>query len=214
MLKINIQPVTAFAQNCSLLICPDTRHAILVDPGGDPDILIELIKQNKCSLQSIVLTHGHLDHVGAAKVLASHFNVKVIGPHVDDKFWFDALPQQAQMFGFSAIEPFLPDTWLTHGDEILFGNEQLEVRHCPGHTPGHIVLIHHISQSIIVGDVLFKGSIGRTDFPKGDQVQLIHSIKTQIFTLADDFVVYPGHGPTTTIGVEKKTNPYVSGRFG
>ena len=214
MLKINIQPVTAFAQNCSLIICSESDHAILVDPGGDPDILIELINQNKCSLQSIVLTHGHLDHVGAAKVLAEHFNVKIVGPQIDDKFWFDALPQQAQMFGFSPIEPFLPDSWLTDGDDIVLGNQQLEVRHCPGHTPGHIVLIHHASQRIIVGDVLFKGSIGRTDFPKGDQAQLINSIKTQILTLPDDFVVYPGHGPTTTIGVEKQTNPYVSGRFG
>lgn len=214
MLKINIQPVTAFAQNSSLLICPVTQQAVLVDPGGDPQILIDLVDKNDCNLERILLTHGHLDHVGAAKVLAEHFGVTMIGPHIDDKFWFDALPQQAQMFGFSPIEAFLPDAWLGHGDEISFGEQQLAVRHCPGHTPGHVVFINHASQSVIVGDVLFKGSIGRTDFPKGDQAQLIHSIKTQLFTLPGEFIVYPGHGPSTTIGEERQTNPYLSGRFG
>ncbi|MDP4982275.1 MBL fold metallo-hydrolase [Pseudoalteromonas tunicata] len=213
-MHVIIEPVTAFAQNCSLLICEQSAQAVMIDPGGDPQQLIALTTKQGCKVVKIILTHGHLDHVGAAKELAEYFQVDIIGPHHDDQFWLDALPQQAQMFGFNAAEPFLPTSWLVHQQRVHFGEQELEVRHCPGHTPGHVVLISHQDKFVIAGDVLFKGSIGRTDFPKGNQAQLVSSIKQQLFDLPDSYVVYPGHGPITTIGDEKRHNPFLSGRFG
>ena len=213
-MKVVAVPVTGFAQNCRIIICEQTNKAALVDPGGDAEKLQAELAALNCELEAIYLTHGHLDHVGAAKQLADHFSVDIIGPHLDDKFWFDALPMQAQMFGFAAIAPFYPTKWLAHGDTITVGELALAVRHCPGHTPGHVVFYHQDSEQLIVGDVIFQGSVGRTDFPKGDSAQLLKSIKSEILSFPDDVAILPGHGPNTTVGHERRTNPFISGRFG
>ncbi len=213
-MQVIVVPVTGFAQNCRIIICPQTNKAALVDPGGDAEKLLAKLTSLNCHVEAIFLTHGHLDHVGAAKQLAQHFGVEIIGPHSDDKFWFDALPMQAQMFGFNPITPFYPNKWLEHGDTIKVGKLELVVRHCPGHTPGHVVFYHPSSAQVIVGDVIFQGSIGRTDFPKGDSAQLIASIQSEILSLSDEVAILPGHGENTRVGVERKTNPFIRGRFG
>lgn len=185
-----------------------------VDPGGDIDKLISAATAQKVNIDKVILTHGHLDHVGGTVAIARHFNVPIIGPHIGDKFWLDGLMQQSQMFGFPPATPFAPDKWLDDKETISLGSLTLEVLHCPGHTPGHVVLVERASNKVIVGDVIFAGSIGRTDFPQGNQQQLIDAIKQKIMVLPDDMTIYPGHGPTTTVAVEKATNPYVSGKFG
>lgn len=185
-----------------------------VDPGGNVEQLIKAAKDNHVEIEKIILTHGHLDHVGGTTAIASHFNVPIIGPHKGDKFWLDGLMQQSQMFGFPPASPFEPTQWLNDNDTISVGTLTLEVLHCPGHTPGHVALVERSSNRIIVGDIIFAGSIGRTDFPQGNQPQLIDSIKRKILSLPEDMMIYPGHGPTTTVGTEKATNPYVSGQWG
>ena len=214
MLEVITNPVTPFAQNSNLLICQNTKQAVIVDPGGDSDKLIAKITESGCDLVAILLTHGHLDHVGAAKTLATHYDVKISGPHVGDKFWLDALPKQSEMFNFPIAQVFSPDTWFEAGDRFVFGKLELEVRFTPGHTPGHVIFIEHQTKRVFVGDVLFNGSVGRTDFPGGNAAQLKQSIESEIYSLDDEYTVYPGHGPTTTVGHEKRTNPFTSGRFG
>lgn len=214
MINIITVPVTGFAQNCRFIVCEQTKKAAVVDPGGDINKLKQVIEQYQLCLVAVYLTHGHLDHVGAAKQLCDEFNIDMIGPHQDDKFWFDALPMQAQMFGFVGVEPFYPDKWLADGDTISVGDLHFEVRHCPGHTPGHVVFYQAEHKQLIVGDVIFKGSVGRTDFPKGDSEQLLASIKSKILQLDDDIAILPGHGPNTTVGAERRTNPFISGKFG
>ncbi|MCQ8876906.1 MBL fold metallo-hydrolase [Pseudoalteromonas shioyasakiensis] len=206
--------VTPFSQNCRIVICQQTRQAFIVDPGGDADKIIAELARHTVVIKSIVLTHGHLDHVGAAKQLADHFNVQIVGPQKDEQFWFDALPMQAQMFGFVPIQPFYPDVWLEAGDTYEVGDLSFAVRHCPGHTPGHVIFYEARHQVVLVGDVIFNGSVGRTDFPKGDAQQLLHSIKTQVLTLPDETRILSGHGPDTTVGVERISNPFISGKFG
>jgi glyoxylase-like metal-dependent hydrolase (beta-lactamase superfamily II) len=216
-MKVNIVviPVTPFAQNCSLIWDPMSQEGAFVDPGGDIDKLIAAAITHNVNISKVLLTHGHLDHVGAAEAVAKHFNVDILGPHQDDAFWLEALVQQSQMFGFPTTPGFLPDQWLAEGDTVNLGKVSLTVLHCPGHTPGHIAFVDDSRQKVIVGDILFAGSIGRTDFPKGDQSQLVNSIRTKLFTLPDTTQVYPGHGPTTTIGEERQHNPFVAdSRFG
>ncbi|MBT82018.1 MAG: MBL fold metallo-hydrolase [Alteromonadaceae bacterium] len=214
-MNIRVIPVTPFAQNCSLIWDPDTMKGALVDPGGDSSKLYDAVTQNGVTIEKVILTHGHLDHVGATTEVASHYNVPVIGPHTGDKFWLDGLPMQSQMFGFPPATPFAPDQWLNDNDTITVGNLTLEVLHCPGHTPGHVALVERTTNTVIVGDILFAGSIGRTDFPQGNHQQLIDSIRSKLFTLPDEMKVYPGHGPTSTIGHERKTNPFVAdSKFG
>ncbi|NQZ89090.1 MAG: MBL fold metallo-hydrolase [Colwellia sp.] len=210
MLQFKIIPVTKFQQNCSLFWCDKTKHAVVIDPGGDLDLILAAISEQGLTLKKVLLTHAHIDHAGATKLLAEHFNVPIEGPHKEDQFWIDLIPQQKEMFGFSMADTFMPDRWLDQGDKVTFGDIELEVYFCPGHTPGHVVFFHRGSRLAQVGDVIFKGSIGRTDFPRGDQATLIHSIRENLFPLGNDVRFIPGHGPMSTFGEERRNNPYVS----
>ncbi|VAW68139.1 Hypothetical metal-binding enzyme, YcbL homolog [hydrothermal vent metagenome] len=209
MLQYQIIPVTSFQQNCSLIWCDETYDAVLVDPGGDIKLLLEAVKKNKVNLKEIWLTHGHLDHVGASGELKKQFNLPIIGPHIDDSFLINALPKQCEMFGFDAVEDFMPDKWLEEGELLTVGNETLSVIFAPGHTPGHVVLKHDNQKLLWVGDVLFRHSIGRTDFPRGNHEQLLLSIKNKLLTLSDGYRFIPGHGLESTIGEERVRNPFL-----
>jgi glyoxylase-like metal-dependent hydrolase (beta-lactamase superfamily II) len=209
-MKYAIIPVTPFVQNCSLLVCEETQHAVVIDPGGDVERILGVVEKAGLTIEKVLLTHAHLDHASAARVLADRFGVKIEGPHPDDLFLLESLPQQAQAYGFPPVEPFLPDRWLQQGDTVVFGKQTLEVLHCPGHTPGHVVFFHRAGKFAVVGDVLFAGSIGRTDFPRGNHDALIHSIRDKLFPLGDDVEFIPGHGPNSTFGRERESNPYVA----
>ncbi|WP_299775511.1 MBL fold metallo-hydrolase [uncultured Pseudoteredinibacter sp.] len=210
MVKFQVIPVTPYQQNCSLLWCEKTMEAVIVDPGGDLDRIKQAVQQLGVKLVKIINTHAHLDHVGGVAALAEDLSLPIEGPHLEDDFWIQSLPNQAQMMGFPEANTFVPNRWLQQGDEIQFGEETLEVRHCPGHTPGHVIFFHRASKLAVVGDVLFQGSIGRTDFPRGDFDTLVKSIREQLWTLGDDVSFIPGHGPMSTFGQERKTNPFVS----
>ncbi len=209
-MKFTIIPVTPFQQNCTLLWCEQTRRAAVVDPGGEVELILAAAEQASVELEKILLTHAHLDHAGGTAELASQFGLPIEGPHRDDQFWIDALPEQSRMFGLPPVEGFVPTRWLQQGDRVTFGNITLEVLHCPGHTPGHVVFFHRSERLAIVGDVLFRGSIGRTDFPRGDHATLIRSIREKLWPLGDDVRFIPGHGPMSTFGAERRTNPFVS----
>lgn len=208
-MHFKIIPVTPFLQNCSLLWCEETAQAVVVDPGGDIPLIRQAIDQQGVTLSQILLTHGHIDHVGGATTLAKALNVPIVGPHIGDKFWLDGLSMQSKTFGFPHISSFIPQRWLNDGDDIKFGNIALKVLHCPGHTPGHVVFFHPESALAIVGDVLFQGSIGRTDFPQGDYQTLIHSIKEKLWKLGDQVRFIAGHGEMSSIGEERQNNPFV-----
>lgn len=214
MLKYRIIPVTPFDQNCSLIWCDETMKAAVVDPGGDLDRVYKAVAEEGVQLDRILLTHAHIDHAGATADLAEEKSLPIIGPHQGDDYWIKGLPQQSQMFGFKEAKVFEPDQWLQDGESVQVGNVTLSVLHCPGHTPGHVVFFDPVSKLAIVGDVLFNGSIGRTDFPGGDHATLISSIKDKLFVLGDDVDFIPGHGPMSTFGYEKKTNPFVRGQWG
>lgn len=209
-MRFCIIPVTAYQQNCSLLICEQSHKAAIVDPGGDIDLILQALDREKVSPESILITHGHLDHIGATAELAARLSIPVIGPHKDDQFWIDAIPEQCRTFGFPASDSFTPSRWLKQGDIVQVGEEILDILHCPGHTPGHVVFIQHNTKLAIVGDVLFKGSIGRTDLPKGNFNTLINSIGNNLWPLGEQFAFIPGHGPMSTFGEEMRSNPYVS----
>ncbi|WP_379944581.1 MBL fold metallo-hydrolase [Marinobacter sp. LM1] len=213
-LKYKIVPVTPFEQNCTLLWCTETHKAAVVDPGGDLDRILAAAEDEGVILEKILLTHAHIDHAGGTAELAKSAGLPIEGPHKDDNFWIQGLAMQAQMFGFPAPEVFTPNRWLEDGDTVTVGNETLEVLHTPGHTPGHVVFFHRESKLAQVGDVLFNGSIGRTDFPKGDYNTLIHSIREKLFPLGDDVSFICGHGPMSTFGQERATNPFVSDHRG
>jgi len=208
--KVAIIPVTPFQQNCSLLVDEQTNKAALVDPGGDLEHILEALRSSGAELERILLTHGHLDHCGATAELRRITGVPVEGPQREDRFWIEQLPAQSQRFGFAPLEAFEPDRWLEQGDRVRFGGVTLEVRWCPGHTPGHVVFFAPEERLALVGDVLFAGSIGRTDFPRGDHAALIRSIRENLFPLGDDVAFIPGHGPVSTFGEERASNPYVS----
>jgi hydroxyacylglutathione hydrolase len=209
-MKLEVVPVTAFQQNCSVLWCEKTRRAAIVDPGGDLERVLKVIESNGLTLEKILITHAHLDHAGATAELARRYSVPIEGPHTGDQFWIEQMPAQAKMFGFPPCEAFVPTRWLQQGDHVTVGELEFEVRHCPGHTPGHVVFFHAPSRFAIVGDVLFAGSIGRTDFPRGNHADLIRSIRENLFPLGDDVTFLPGHGPTSTFGAERRGNPFVA----
>ena len=213
-LRIGIVPVTAFEQNCSLIWCTETMRGALVDPGGDLPRLKLALEKTGVTLEKILLTHGHMDHCGQAGVLAKELDVPIEGPHEGDRFWIESLDDPKARYGLEG-ESFEPDRGLHDGDTVTVGELTLDVIHCPGHTPGHVVFVHKPSQVAIVGDVLFAGSIGRTDFPQGDHGQLIDSITRKLWPLGDDITFIPGHGPNSTFGHERRTNPFVAdSRFG
>jgi hydroxyacylglutathione hydrolase len=212
-MKIEVVPVTAFQQNCSIVWCENTRRAAVVDPGGDLDRVLAAVERHGLTLEKILITHAHLDHAGATAELARRYSLPIEGPQIDDQFWIDQMPAQAKMFGFPPSERFTPDRWLAQGDRVTVGDVEFEVFHCPGHTPGHIVFFQRESRFAIVGDVIFAGSIGRTDFPRGNHDQLLRSIRENLFPLGDDVTFLPGHGPTSTFGAERRSNPFVADRL-
>ena len=209
-IKAAVLPVTPYQQNCSLVWCTATKRAAVVDPGGDLARLKALIAQQGVTLEKVLLTHGHLDHASGAAKLAREFGVTIEGPHRDDLFLLEELGKNAVRPGFGDAENSMPDRWLEDGDTITVGEATFGVRHCPGHTPGHVVIYHDVARGAFVGDVLFRGSVGRTDFPRGNHQQLVDSITQRLWPLGDDITFVPGHGQTSTFGWERKTNPYVS----
>jgi hydroxyacylglutathione hydrolase len=203
-------PVTPFAQNCTILVCTATQQAAVSDPGGDLEKIEKALRQLDVRVVKILLTHGHIDHCGQANIFAQRHGVPIEGPHQDDAFWIDQLPEQGKRFGFAHLDAFTPSRWLHDGDTVNFGNITLEVLHCPGHTPGHVVFFHRDSALAVVGDVLFDGSIGRTDFPRGDHATLLASITQKLWPLGARVQFIPGHGPTSTFGEQRERNSYVA----
>lgn len=208
-LKVLIVPVTPFEQNCSILICEETNKAAIVDPGGDIPKILDALNKSGATPEKILLTHGHIDHCAGAVALANELHIDIEGPHKDEAFWLDQLPLQSQRFGFPKADAFTPSKWLDDEDIVTVGKVLLTVKHCPGHTPGHIVFYSPEDHLAIVGDVLFAGSIGRTDFPRGNHADLVGAIRSKLFPLGDDIAFVPGHGPMSTFGEERKSNPYV-----
>ena len=209
-IKVTLVPVTAYQQNCSVLKCEDTGRAAIVDPGGDTERILGAVAQLGGEVEKILLTHGHMDHCAAADVLRQELGVPIEGPHEGDRFWIEKLPEWCQMANFPPARPFEPDRWLVGGDTVTVGAQTHSVYHCPGHTPGHVVFLPDEPRVAWVGDVLFQGSIGRTDFPRGNHEDLIASIRGTLFPLGDDITFIPGHGPTSTFGRERQTNPFVA----
>ena len=210
-----IVPVTPYQQNCSVIKCETSGRAAIVDPGGDVDRILAAVQQLDATVEKIILTHAHMDHCAAAGMLRQQLEVPIEGPHRDDQFWLDKLPEWCQMSGFPHADAFLPDRWLEQGDTVTVGEQVLKVLHCPGHTPGHVVFLYEPQRVAWVGDVLFQGSIGRTDFPRGNHEQLVASIRDRLFPLGDDITFIPGHGPTSTFGQERRSNPFVAdSRYG
>lgn len=208
-MNVQIIPVTAFQQNCSV-VWDDEKNAAIIDPGGDAEKILQFLEDNKLIAKFILLTHGHLDHVGAAAKLKRDLNIGILGPEKSDEYWLQALPEQASQFGLPYCAPLLPDRWLNEGDVITIGKLTFEVLHLPGHTPGHIGFINKAENIAFTGDVLFRQSIGRTDFHGGSFSELIDSIKSKLWPLDNNMQVVAGHGSLTTIGYEKQYNPYLT----
>ena len=214
MLQVKIVPVTAFAQNCSILWDSDSKAAVLIDAGGEADKLKAEVEALGLQVKALWLTHGHLDHAGAVGELAQLWQVPVIGPHKDDQFWLEMLQEVSARYGFPIPQPVQVDQWLEGGEELKLGEHRFEVRFAPGHTPGHVMFYNAQHGLLWTGDVLFKGSIGRTDFPRGNHQQLLDSIQRECFSLPDETQFISGHGPISTIGFEKQHNPFVASRAG
>lgn len=211
MLKYLTIPVTPFQQNCSLVWDDASKQAAVIDPGGDTDRILAAVQKLGLKLEQIWITHAHVDHAAATADLAQDLQLPIHGPHPDDQFWIDGLPQAADMYQFPPAKPFEPTRWLHDGDTVTIGAHTLQVRHCPGHTPGHVVFHSPEIGRAFVGDVLFAGSIGRTDFPRGDYDTLISSITQRLWPMGNETVFIPGHGPESTFGRERETNPFVGG---
>jgi hydroxyacylglutathione hydrolase len=210
-LRLGIIPVTPLQQNCSLVWCTNTMRGAFVDPGGDLQKLREAVRQTGVAIEKILLTHGHIDHCGSAGIFAEELGVEIEGPHEDDIFWISRLAEDGARYGVAG-RPFTPARWLADGDTVTVGELVLDVRHCPGHTPGHVVFHHAESRLAIVGDVLFQGSIGRTDFPRGNHQQLLDSITQRLWPMGGETAFVPGHGPMSTFAHERASNPFVGDR--
>lgn len=208
--KVAIVPVTAYQQNCSIVKCEATGKLAIVDPGGDIDRIMQAVSQIGGTVEKILLTHGHMDHCAASAELREKLEIPIEGPEREDAFWIEQLPESCQMAGMPPAQPFVPDRWLEDGDTVTVGELSFQVLHCPGHTPGHVIFLYPEQKIAWVGDVIFQGSIGRTDFPRGNHEQLISSIRDKLFPLGDDITFIPGHGPTSTFGHERATNPFVA----
>ncbi|MDY0013773.1 MAG: MBL fold metallo-hydrolase [Rhodocyclaceae bacterium] len=214
MIQATVVPVTPFQQNCTILWDAATKQGAVVDPGGDIDRILAAVNKHGVHVEKILLTHGHLDHAGGAAALARQLKVPVEGPQEEERFWLEQMAEQSVRFGFPKAENCEPDRWLEDGDRVQVGGETLEVYHTPGHTPGHVVFFHREARLAIVGDVLFAGSIGRTDFPRGDHQTLVNAIRGKLWPLGDDVTFIPGHGPVSTFGEERRTNPFVADHRG
>ena len=208
-LKVTIVPVTPFAQNCSIVACTATNRAAIVDPGGDLPRIREAIEQLKVEPEKILLTHGHIDHAGVAAELADALSIPIEGPDEADAFLLDKLVEQGERFGMAGVRNVKPTRWLAEGETIGVGDLTFSVLHVPGHTPGHLVFVNAPMRFALVGDTLFQGSVGRTDFPYGSHDQLIDGIRTKLLPLGDDVTILPGHGPASTIGAERKSNGFL-----
>ena len=210
-LNAGIVPVTPFQQNCTILFDEETKHGVVVDPGGDVEVIVRAIEENGFTIDAIWLTHGHLDHAGGAMDLKERLGVEIVGPHEDDKPLLGNLEGQAQRFGMpGAVRNCTPDRFLTEGETISFGDHVFEILHCPGHAPGHVVYFNRDARFAHVGDVLFNGSVGRTDLPGGDHAALIRSIKEKLLPLGDDIGFICGHGPGSRFGDERRSNPFLT----
>ena len=205
-----VAPVTPLQQNCTIVWCAKTRKAAVIDPGGEVQRLLAILADQKLTLEKIWVTHGHMDHAGGVAALKAATGVPIEGPHKDDVFWIDRIAESGQRYGMPDAKSFTPDRWLEDGDRVTLGETEWEVYHCPGHTPGHVIFFHREARFAQVGDVLFQGSIGRSDFPRSDFAQLIQSITTKLWPLGDDVAFVPGHGPMSTFGQERRTNPFVA----
>ena len=205
-----VTPVTPLQQNCTTVWCTKTMKAAVIDPGGSVDVVLGEIARRGLALDQIWITHGHLDHAGGAAEMKEKSGAAITGPHPEDQFWIDGIPQQGQMYGLPEARSFTPDRWLADSDTVSLGETSWEVHHTPGHTPGHVIFFNRAARFAQVGDVLFKGSVGRTDFPRSDPQALIDSVVTKLWPLGDDVTFVPGHGPISTLGEERRTNPFVS----
>ena len=205
-----VVPVTPFQQNCSIVWCIETKMGAVFDPGGDLENILQAIEEHEITIEKILITHAHLDHAGGAHELSQKLNVPIEGPHKEDLFLMESLAEQGEKFGLNNAKSFKTNRYLNNGDEVKIGNQILGVRHCPGHTPGHIIFFHEKAKLAVVGDVIFQGSIGRSDLPRGNHEELVNSIVRELWPLGDEMTFIPGHGPLSTFGQERLTNPYVS----
>lgn len=212
MLQAGIIPVTPFQQNCTILFDSETKEGVVVDPGGDVEVILQTVKDNGITVKEIWLTHGHIDHAGGAKELKDALGIEIVGPHKDDLSLLQRLEAQASMFGVPMkVSNVVPDRWLEDGGKVSFGDHEFEVYHTPGHAPGHVIYFHRKQGVAHLGDVLFQGSVGRTDLPGGNHQQLLDSIRAKVFPLGDEVGFLCGHGPGGKIGEERRTNPYLRG---
>jgi hydroxyacylglutathione hydrolase len=207
--KVMVIPVTPFQQNCAIVWSEETGRGAVFDPGGDVERILEAIGECGAAIEKILLTHGHIDHAGGAAELQQRLDTLIEGPHIDDRFLLDTLPETGARYGLMEARRVTPDRWLTEGDEVTFAGLVFSILHCPGHSPGSIVYHNAAHGFCLMGDVLFRGSIGRTDLPRGDHETLLRSIREKILPLGDRTAFLPGHGPASTIGEERRSNPFL-----